>query len=190
MPSRIWDAYKTFNIVIPSYGGDLFCAGRAQSRGGAQCRIRLPGETCSTIRSILSRMETGPPNEAEQRRLLQQLARLSLCEDYHRQPDQLDKLLNKWEDAMEDVIENHEKDRKLERLEESSKNSEALQAKIERLEMSLHETSLDFEEERRKFAKYKRDAEAKESRRSRVLDDLESDLDEERRKSAKRKDDL
>ena len=110
MAPRIWNAYEILSITDRgSY--DMFCVGHSVTKGNARCRYHISGENFAKVLLILDEMETKPPNEASE--LLPRLARLSLCEEYHR--EQKHEVLVKWKGTIEDVLKLYEKCESLKR---------------------------------------------------------------------------
>ena len=124
MAPRIWDSYKTFNITARDSDG-MFCVGLAVTKGNSRCRITITGEECHEVCSILDKMETKPPNEVS--KLLPRLARLSLCNEYHQHQER--GVLEKWREAIEDVVKRYEK--------------------VERLKSRIHRLSFQLTMERK-----------------------------------------
>jgi hypothetical protein len=140
MPLRKWDPYRVLNITSRD-SDSMFCTGQAVSRGNARCRWKIPRGDFETIRDMLDKMESKPPNEVFD--MLPRLARLSLCEEQHKSnKGQREGVVAMWADALEDVVEEYDKAKKLKKRNQSLENELAKETEErKRLEALLSKDS-------------------------------------------------
>src|SRR5271170_1861173 len=112
MAPQRWNPDKTLNINAWD-NNEMVCVGVAVSRGNARCRLRISGERHSKVCLILDEMGRRPPREISGSKLLSRLAKLSLCEDWHRRQEP--SVLERWEDMIEDAAEQYEEIKELKR---------------------------------------------------------------------------
>jgi hypothetical protein len=104
MAPPIWYPYRFLNITArDSYG--MHCVGHTARHQGSRCRWDIPTESFNRIRSILDEMETKPPSDAYI--LLQRLAWLGLCEQYHQ--NQANRMVLEWSQAIDDAAKEYGK---------------------------------------------------------------------------------
>jgi hypothetical protein len=106
MAQRKWDAYRCLNLAGRSDHG-MTCVGT--TRYGKRCRWDIPDEDFSRICAILDGFETEAPKKATP--YLQTLARLSLCQDYHR--NQAHEKTLEWQVAITDATKFYDSGRDL-----------------------------------------------------------------------------
>lgn len=151
MASREWDAYSSLNIT----SGDSYritCVG--MNRKGKRCGWEFRGRYYNDICALLNAMERRPPMEAI--KSLKELARLSLCQDWHQ--NQAYTVVGQWESAIMEVTEEYEMG--LRRKIHVQAGPRELQAEIERLRVQLaneqRTTQQRYEDQEKQTEEYRR----------------------------------
>jgi chromosome segregation ATPase len=126
-----WDAYRSLNITSRDSDG-MTCVGN--NRYGKRCRWDIPDRKFSLICSILDEFETKAPAKAIS--LLQRLAQLSLCEEYHQ--GQAFEKIDEWKVAIQEATQFYE-------------SGKGLKEKNRELEEKLKDERSEREELERKF---------------------------------------
>jgi chromosome segregation ATPase len=130
---RKWDAYKTLTIS-PRHSAQISCIGL--TKYSKRCRWDISPSLLPTIHSLLTELESQPPDPNSLARILEQLAPLCLCNDFHQY--QARQVIARWKGAIEDVSEewrsSQEEREALEgRLREESEKAEELRGRVEEL---------------------------------------------------------
>lgn len=144
MATRKWDAYRTLGMTTRNSPG-ASCFGT--TRFGKRCRWDIGHRDYEEVVGLLNAMELQPPEKAYDS--LNELAELSLCEDFHQH--QASQVVRNWKSAVGDAAKEYgevaELTKKIRLLENRLKSSNVpeLEAEIERIRSVLvdHKSELE-----------------------------------------------
>jgi hypothetical protein len=99
---RLWDAYQTLDIMTRGRG-PVKCVGKCVGgyKPGRRCNWDIITDLAK-VENLLRAMETRAPREAVP--LLEELARLSLCQEVHKKfEEQADRIIKEWTRAIHEA---------------------------------------------------------------------------------------